>query len=413
MRWVVFLAMVAYLCITPVGVLMTWAGPSVGAQPAAALLLFLAAGAFVAVARGGIRWAPETLVVFGLFLYAGVTLLWTPEPGTAARAWLYRWHILLPAALVVPTVAPELRMAGRQRVLALFVLFAVLSVAVAGTGAGAALTRLSPAESYNPSWFGAYCALGILLGLWLLAADGRVWVKAGAAGAVSFLLVGVLFAQARNAMAALLVALLGVLLVRVAGGGRGGEGRPLSPLRVAKGLAKGLAVLVLLAVGVTVVYFAVAEPVLGRGIQDLDRLRRTVTSFDTAVMTAGRIRIWSNALEMATANLLGSGYGSFPVLHARHFGIYVQSHNAFIGAWIELGILGVASFLALAFLILRRGWRHRGPGSMVVKALAFYLVALSLGNDVLGYKYFWAAWIFLFLLTDERRMETKGAAETA
>jgi len=77
----------------------------------------------------------------------------------------------------------------------------------------------------------------------------------------------------------------------------------------------------------------------------------------------GRIEIWKASLDLLKANPLGVGVGNFHQSIGRYNPAYEgrDSHNTFVRCYSELGVQGIAAFLAVivsALLVLRRAARQ-------------------------------------------------------
>ncbi len=76
----------------------------------------------------------------------------------------------------------------------------------------------------------------------------------------------------------------------------------------------------------------------------------------------GRLQIWSDTLRMLRDHpILGAGLRAYtqvmtPYVHGNRIP-ELYPHDVWLAMWSELGILGLASFVALMAILLWRGWR--------------------------------------------------------
>jgi O-antigen ligase len=95
----------------------------------------------------------------------------------------------------------------------------------------------------------------------------------------------------------------------------------------------------------------------------------------------GRLAIWQESLRLSTDNLLfGAGLGgySFLVDFSQNYRNAMTSHNLYLDLFVELGLVGLASFLFLIFFVWRiilRGYRAGSFLSLPLGAsLVYFLV---------------------------------------
>lgn len=94
---------------------------------------------------------------------------------------------------------------------------------------------------------------------------------------------------------------------------------------------------------------------------------------------SGRSFIWQANLDMARERpLLGWGYGNYKHFRTPYYQRYpgadrkAHAHNNFLQVWVESGLLGLSAFLALFWVMLRRGWQvYRRLSLEPYKSLAF------------------------------------------
>ena len=140
---------------------------------------------------------------------------------------------------------------------------------------------------------------------------------------------------------------------------------------------------------------------------------------------AGRASIWSTGLQAFKENwLFGAGYGSFPFAYDHAFISTFQpdnahwhraSHNIFLGAGVELGIIGLA-LLLLAWWGQFRLLSHisendaRFPLRLALEGALVGLFVCGLFADIMIEKYLWLAFMLVVLTHNTVR---DGAARAA
>jgi O-antigen ligase len=392
-RWVAAAALVLYLSGGPVGAIFG-VGPSLGAQPVL-LAVLVAAGFLVVVSqRGGLFFPPDTRWIYAWLGFAALSLQWTTTFGGGLGLYAYRLYVVIPAVLFALNIAFNVRAA---HVYCWSFLGALLFAFAHALQNGLVIGRLTLYETYNPTWFAGYVAIGVFVAAWLISRYRSSVVRLVLVMLIGVLLVALVLAQARNSLVAVGTAFILTMLLRT--GRKLVRGYSSSPQRI----LTAAGTLVILATTSFLVFRRGLEA-LGLSIADLYRVRALASFGDFGVMTAGRNVIWSNAVAMFDQPLVGSGFGSFAFEYQRAFGRYTQPHNVYLGTMFELGAVGIVLlaglWVALTVYVLRKDRRHGVPTAML-----FYLLLFALGNDALGYKHFWVGWVFLhiFLMSGPSR----------
>ncbi len=119
---------------------------------------------------------------------------------------------------------------------------------------------------------------------------------------------------------------------------------------------------------------------------------------------SGRTEIWKVGLTaLERFGIFGAGLENFTDV----YDLYVPStalgrapHSTYLGAWVELGIIGLALMLAAlaSHLLAVQRARGAGHGGIVLAALeaaCFGMLVLGIFGDQLWRKTFWLAWILL------------------
>jgi O-antigen ligase len=371
---VILFALLSFL-----GLLPTIAGPGLSFPKVVGLLLAISWLAGLATRgvdardlfteHGGIG------AVLLLFLaWAGISAVWAESAGEVATA-LYRYGLNL---ALFPIVYSALR--GRQDALwfaGAFLLGAAIAAAyglavhpeassAAGIGGTDELNRISGTIG-DPNELAAVLVAGIALALALVAGLRRspgLRALAGAAGLLC--LVSVFFTLSRGGLLALGVALLAGVVV-------GGRWRP------AFALAAIVAVL-----GAAAYFGAVVSP----------EQRQRLTAADGG---SGRTDIWKvgwRMVEHRPAQGFGAGNFGTSAIHyvvapgsLRRSDLLVErpqvTHNVYLQMFAELGLVGLALFIAVIVAALgaalRAAQRFRERGDPAMQLLAISTVVALLG----------------------------------
>jgi O-antigen ligase len=350
--------------------------------------------------------------VAGLVLWAGVTLIWAPQPGIAG-ATLRNLAICAAVFAMAATLALELR---HVRWLALgFVVGTTLSVLV-----GAATGGLQPSDAFDVStvdsarlsgaghdanYLAAAIVPAIVLAAGLAAARGRPLLRLALAGAVLIMGVGLAATESRGGFLAAGITCVGALVL----------------LRGQRARVAALLVVLVLAIGA---WFSVSPGSWAR-----------VTSVSDG--GSGRTDIWHVAAQIARDHpLAGVGLGQFPAVSPSYLnrpgpvtrgdlliGRRIVVHNLYLQAWVELGAIGVLLYLTIAGASLRAGWQaarrferdgdteHTALARTTVLALAGALTASIFLSNIDDRR----TWVLLALgpalltLTEISRRPTRGA----
>jgi O-antigen ligase len=112
---------------------------------------------------------------------------------------------------------------------------------------------------------------------------------------------------------------------------------------------------------------------------------RFVSTFNP-VANISRSFIWQANVDMARERpLLGWGYGNYKKFRDSYYQRYSQAntsahaHNNFLQMWVEAGLFGLAAFLGLFVVILRKGWQTYRHAQEPTKTLALGLVLAVVG----------------------------------
>jgi O-antigen ligase len=250
--------------------------------------------------------------------------------------------------------------------------------------------RLTVSATYNPSWLAAQAGVAVLLSATMLAdvhkrrGRGALWIVAG-----SISLLGLLMTQGRNALLALSIvgaAFLGMALARSAVRWTSSGRLPRSRFRTGLQLAAMAGILA--AVGLLgLIGLATKYPELVSYARLLQ-----LTSGDASLATAGRTDTWRSyvwILGQSNQWIVGWGVWSAPFVYFTWFLDLEPPHNTFLSVLVELGIVGLALYLAAFVTLAANTYRLTGVIAQGARAVLAYAFLLSFGNDMLTYKYFW------------------------
>lgn len=120
-----------------------------------------------------------------------------------------------------------------------------------------------------------------------------------------------------------------------------------------------------------------------------EQLQRFETAGDDRTSTE-RTNRWNDGLEIISDNpVLGVGYRNWRPYYAAHYphrSAHGYSHNIFVDAGAELGLMGLLGFLALIAATFRLNWRSRrllrGPPG---QDRFLYMMAYGLDGALVGY----------------------------
>ncbi len=96
----------------------------------------------------------------------------------------------------------------------------------------------------------------------------------------------------------------------------------------------------------------------------------------------GRVLIWETVVGSMQSStlpelLIGHGMGSSAQLISEEFGYLSSTHNSFLLALYDYGLLGAVLFLLLHLLVLARAWR--GRDELPTQVLLLLVFQLSIG----------------------------------
>jgi len=121
------------------------------------------------------------------------------------------------------------------------------------------------------------------------------------------------------------------------------------------------------------------------GMEDQLSARLSQQSLETGEM---RVQYWEVALQgFLRRPLLGIGWGMFPPFLADSLGLFMLTHNIFMRIACELGVVGVALFLAWVTITILRV--HPSPDGRLIEVLILGMLVQGLFLDHFTGNYFW------------------------
>jgi O-antigen ligase len=238
----------------------------------------------------------------------------------------------------------------------------------------------------NPNLYANYLALNVFLALALSSLEREHWTGVShhprtaariqmilRVGVLPLLILGLLSTGSRGGLLGFLVGVAIAVRWRV----------PALTLR--RALAFGVSAVIL---GGALGWFFSHHPFLVNRVEAVSINDPNVTS---------RFALWSAARHAFYGHpVFGIGYGEFPDYAAREAGLghlAAVSHQTYLSAAAELGVLGLGSLLWLLLSVMRDSWRVSArSGSLVPRALGGFVTATAvqgLFNNVDQFRSLW------------------------
>jgi O-antigen ligase len=111
----------------------------------------------------------------------------------------------------------------------------------------------------------------------------------------------------------------------------------------------------------------------------------------TSLAEDPRIRIWMQGLASLRQNpLLGVGAGAYVTVTGAGGGKAYVAHNTFISVAVELGLVGLALYLAYIYMLFRAAWRLPKRERMLWTGCMaiWFLAAISAGSQIDKFTWF-------------------------
>lgn len=127
---------------------------------------------------------------------------------------------------------------------------------------------------------------------------------------------------------------------------------------------------------------------------------------------SGRTEIWMNALRIFESSptnrkLFGYGFGTFPYVYSRYCYRFSAAHNDFVQVIIELGVVGLFSFLFMWWAFFKK---VMSKSNALAVALLVCVFVASFSMEMLVKKMLWNAWyisISLIQISDKDCVKPK------
>lgn len=246
--------------------------------------------------------------------------------------------------------------------------------------------RVSSVEGMNPNIFGRMMAIGLLLSLFVLFDNAPKWMRTSVLCMMPALMVGLVLTEGRGAWLSFAVALTVILL------------------RVKKTMRVYAAAGMLIVIGIGTGIAGVQMGYFGDHLED--RLDETMEGKDP---TAQRLDIWKVGFAMIRDNpIAGVGFNNFKAsfnnyLHEVQLDIFPgfnkDAHNIFLSIMGETGIIGLALFVGIFWIIGK--WVVRAgktwDGAISAALLVFTMVAGMSSTDYIR-KWFWLSLIISLVI---------------
>ena len=391
------LGLCLFTLIAFVDALPTAAGSALSIQKAAGIVLVGSWLGTVAVQRKSVKTfvgahPAMSLLLVAFLTWAGISAVWA-EYAPAAETAVFRYCLSIVLALIVFS-------AVQTRDEALWVLKAfVAGAALAATygivaggtteavNSSSGVSRIS-GTSGDPNEFAAMLVVGMVLAAAVALSERRLLLRWAAAGAIGACMLGIVLTVSRGGLVALAAALIVAVVL---------SGRWRIPT----------AALVLAAALVTIGYFTTYAPPAAQ-----ERVVETQGG-------SGREDLWEVAWRMVQDRpLLGVGAGNYPISAIDYLlrpGVIVRDefiidtpkapHNVYLSVAAELGIIGLAMFLAIlgfavaSMLKAARLFEQQGDEQMEIyaRALAVAFVGLLTADFFLSEAFGKQLWLLVGL----------------
>lgn len=356
--------------------------------------------------RRKIEWylvLKDNFWLFLLFIYMGISILWSDFPYVSFKRWLRSVGDILMALVILSELMPLQALESVLRRCA----YALVPPSLVLVQYFPHLGRAYGRWSGLPMWtgvttqknsLGQLCVLSAFLLIWALLREWRS---------------GDLFKSRYQTYADVLVLAIALFLLK-------GSGYSYSATSVAVLMAASATLLVLqrmtnlarhiathlkaLAISLVSMYLLFADSVMGMVSSFLGR---------DETLTGRTTDIWAPLLTLASEQpLLGVGYGGFWGLNSLDLGV-LQAHNGYLDVYLELGMVGIALFCTflLAFCgRVRRELNHSFEWG--VFGICFLIMTLLYNNTESSFlqssSYFWSAMVFLSVVFSEPRLYAEG-----
>ncbi len=244
--------------------------------------------------------------------------------------------------------------------------------------------RLTFSEDYNPTWYAAILGLIILILLHELF-NFSLLLKLIAIFMLITMFFYLLLTQGRNAMVGLVMALIIYFFNNFS----------VKRFLIISGT---LGFLIFLFI-VNLNLFTKLELDFSRVELLIDYLslsESNTTMLDSNDASAGRTERWKDYLSIPPT-LFGQGYNSSAFILGKTYG---NPHNSYILVFVEFGLIGFLIYILVNYYLWKRAFsfsKSLKSTSNLPLAILVYLLVISMGNDVIYYKYFWIGITFFLI----------------
>jgi len=327
-----------------------------------------------------VRIAVKPMVLATLWLFWGmVSILWASDQISAySRAFTLAQAIIF-FFLLQNLITDNKRF--RIVILTYFVASIIYSIYSIGIEIFTGVTRVSLSEMQNPAHFAQSLGIGLLFTPYILNWSKKFYWKLLVVLGDSCLILAILMTGTRAVWVGLAMGVVFVWLIT-----RG------KAVRIRSLVIIG--VVLVISISVMSHYGIISDYIIQRIV--------TLPNLEATHGGAGRTNIWLVGWEMLKNNpIIGVGLNNFPVRFedyisaARLRGAYAiypgrDPHNIFLSVQGELGIVGLAVFVAFFIAIFKALFRYRkDPRSILGMLLISFLIISGLAITIQYRKYFW------------------------
>jgi len=312
------------------------------------------------------------LLSLAFFFWAGLSLLWAPDPDWAGRAYGTLAQSVLLFLLVVNVIETE---ADFSLVLAAFLVGAVVTSPMSlNLFVSNVFERARAFEAQNANQYAALMGVAIISGIYLTGRVRGYMARTAIILPTLFLVVPLVLAQSRTAWTSVAAA-VGFFIWRT--GHR----------------VRNLVITLLATSAVVGVLFAT-------GLVNFTLVERANELISIRERGSSRFDVWRVAAEIIEEHpLWGVGFNQFPVVYnsyrsetpaiRRDQESNRDPHSVFFGVTAELGIVGLALMLAMFWNAAREERLPPGQRPWIAEVLVVFMLVFSIGGTMYYGKLFW------------------------
>lgn len=331
--------------------------------------------------------------LFVLLIYAVFSLVWTEsiEVGIHEVGQLWVYFLIM---ILILLIAQSSKI-NIETVLWMY-LIGTVSIGIYSIiiNEGYEHYRFTIIDGYNPTWYSAYIVWA-LVASFVLFKNGNFLRRTVILSFDLILIFFLLLTQGRNSIMALFVSMILVLIINF-------TGIKTKEKRIDIIISKRYIKIILY---VLVASFFITAIIYNTGLNEqLTRIGNLKELFggDSDLATAGRTSIWANYLDGKMGGfIIGSGIGSslssFKNMYMMNL-TSIETHNAYLLSFIEFGLFGLFLWLSFLWLITKFSFKNKENRSYLIW-LSFIFIFMSIGNDTLTYRYWWAGLTVFVLIS--------------